>query len=67
MLHDACAQNNLAMVNYLVEKHGCDLYIQDIYGQMPLDIATTCNDKLAILYLDKRLGIVIFTVQFVRQ
>ena len=67
-LHYACEGNgNLAMVKYLVEKHGCDLFIQDIYGQTPLDLATTCNNKLVIEYLGKRMGGDTPTVHFVRQ
>ena len=66
-LHNACYKNgNLAMVKYLVEKHGCDLFIQDICGQTPLDLATTFNNKLVIQYLGNRMGVVIPTIHFVR-
>ena len=57
LLHNACSKNgNLAMVKYLVEKHGCGLFVHDIYGRTPLDLATTWNNGLVIQYLSSRLG-----------
>ena len=51
-LHRACFEKaNLAMVKYLVEKYGCDLFICDKSGQTPLDLATTWKNEPAIQYL----------------
>ena len=39
-LHNACRENeNLAMVKYLVEKHGCDPLGKDDNGDTPLNVA----------------------------
>ncbi|KAL5491465.1 hypothetical protein EMCRGX_G016755 [Ephydatia muelleri] len=57
LLHNACvAIGGLAMVTYLVEKHGCELSCKDIYGHTPLDMATTCNNQPVIKYLKERIG-----------
>ena len=66
-LHGACRKNgNLAMVKYLVEKFGCDLFICDKYDQTPLDLATTWKNEPAIQYLSQRMGIVPKNIHFVR-
>ena len=49
LLHHACDENgNLAMVKYLVEKHGCDPAQKDDNGNTPLNVAA-CNGSLDIL------------------
>eukprot|EP00731_Ephydatia_muelleri_P015447 Em0008g1167a len=64
-LHCACFKNaNLAMVKYLVEKFGCDLFICDKYDQTPLDLATTWKNEPAIQYLSQRMGIVPKNIHF---
>ena len=56
-LHSACQKNgNLAVVKYLVEKHGCDLHYNDRYGCTPLDLVTTGNNKAVIAYVKESFG-----------
>eukprot|EP00731_Ephydatia_muelleri_P013289 Em0007g599a len=64
-LHAACLSNEkLANVKYLVEKHGCDLFIHDKYDHTPLDLATTFKNEPVIQYLSQRMGIVPNNVHF---
>ena len=43
-LHYACLYNYYEIVQYLVE-HGADMYIKNIYGKRPIDIAIKKNDE----------------------
>eukprot|EP00731_Ephydatia_muelleri_P027180 Em0019g53a len=51
-LHNACGKNgNLAVVKYLVKKHGDDVQCRDLRNHTPLDIATNHNCREIIQYL----------------
>ena len=63
-LHNAC-ELNLAIVKYLVEKHGCDIYFKDSYGLTPLDLAATSNETPVITYLKERFGLDTGNIEFV--
>ena len=54
-LHNACDKNvNLAMVKYLVEKHGCDPAVKDEQGNTPLNVAAWSGSLNILMYLKER-------------
>ena len=55
-LHDACQRvNNLPVVEYLVE-HGGDIFYKDVFGFLPVDVATTFGNKSTICFLKQKMG-----------
>ena len=65
-LHDASQRvNNLPVVEYLVE-HGGDMFYKDVFGFLPVDVATTFGNESTICFLKQKMGLPIQPVTPVR-
>ena len=65
-LHAACQrENNLSVVMYLVEQGG-DIFRKDVFGILPVDIATMFANHSVMQFLKQKMGLAIEPIGSVR-